>query len=426
LTTIEPGAIPSAETPVAVPAAIGTLDAIRTSGGVLAGRVVGYIGSLVTLVVTARQLGADGRGAIVLIVTLVAFANILCTLGLPVAARLRLPSAGGGISLGHYLGLGALLVAGEAVLSPAAAAAFLPLAEVDVSGRLLATVAVLAALSGSLYLLVGALLAYGRLVAASFADGGGFALQGFLCVVAAALGVESFVGFVLVLAAALVPSIVFALIGLARLGHQLRPAADGPTWRRLLSTGLPSIGTAIGESATFRADRLVLGAFATPSIVGVYSVAATAAEMLRFLPASASQLVFYETARGAMQPSQLRRMVSAAVASVAAVGLAGALLAPRAVELAVGDDFIGAVTPFRILLLAELACAVYVLASSYLSGSDRVPLAARAAAVGLVVVLVADFSLIAAYGAAGAAWASVLAYGAMALAAGVLARRTAR
>lgn len=383
---------------------------LRTSGGVIAGRVLGYAGSLITLIVTARELGTAGRGVIALIATLASFGSLLCTLGLPVAARLRLGAPDDPVPLGRFLGLGASLLVVEVVITPTISAVFLPLADVDAGGRLLLAIGTLAALHGALYLLVAALLAYGRLVAASFSDAAGFALQGVLCLVGAATGVRTLTSYVVLLTVGLLPPVVGALVLLRRLGHDLRPQGDRGTWLELLRIGAPSIGTVLGESATFRIDRLILGAFASPSAVGVYSVAATAAEMIRFVPASVAQLVFYDTTRGQLGRGGYLRVRRATVAGVACVGLVAAAAAPTAVRVAVGRDFLGAVTPFRILVLAELGCAIYVLSSSRLSGGGHVAVAAKAAAAGLAVVLIADLALIPPLHATGAAIASVVAY----------------
>lgn len=379
---------------------------------------------MLTVLVTARQLGADGRGAIVLVVTVVSFASILCTLGLPVAARLRLVDTKGAVSLGDYLGLSVVVLLAEGAVTALVASTILPVMGVETDAELAGVVGLFAVLHGGLYLLVAALLAYGRLVTASFSDASGFLLQGGACVVAAVAGVDSITSYVAVLTVALIPPVLAALWSLGNLGHGLRPRADLARWKTLLRTGLPSIATVIGESATYRIDRLILGVFATPAAVGVYSVAATAAEILRFLPASASQVVFFETARGKMLPEQLRRVRRATLIGVASAGLVAAFAAPVAIRVTLGAEFDGAVNPLRILLFAELAGSVYILGSSVLSASDRVGLAARAASVGVLVVVAADLALIPPFASAGAAWASVLAYGAMALVSERLIRRT--
>jgi O-antigen/teichoic acid export membrane protein len=80
-----------------------------------------------------------------------------------------------------------------------------------------------------------------------------------------------------------------------------------------------------------------------------------------------------------------------------------------------GQEFRSAVLPLLILLVAEVAIASFHLDSACLAGSARLRAAAGAALVGLTVVVLGDLLLIPRFGLQGAAWASVLAYSAMAL-----------
>lgn len=394
----------------------GAARAARTSGGVLVGRVSAYAGSILTLVVTARQLGPDGRGALVLVVTLTSFATLLCTLGLPVAARLRLVDTDDPVALGVYVGLAATLVMGEAVITPLVAAAFLPVTNVHLSTGTLLWVSAFAAAHGLLYLVVAALSAFGRLIHANLCDAAGFLGQGLLSAAVMLAGSRSLVVYVAVLSLGLIPPILMGFALLHGFGS-LRPAWDRRAWWRLLGTGAPSMGAAVSESATFRIDRLILGVLATPAAVGVYSVGATAAEMIRFIPASVNQFVFYEVVMGRLSREGLRRLKAATIGGLLVIAAIGAMLAPVVAEAVLGPEYRGAVTPFRILLLAEIGFAFYLFNSTVLTSSHRVGLAARAAAFGLGAILVTDLALIPRFGAGGAAWASVLSYCGMGVAA---------
>jgi O-antigen/teichoic acid export membrane protein len=98
-------------------------------------------------------------------------------------------------------------------------------------------------------------------------------------------------------------------------------------------------------------------------------------------------------------------------------------IAPFAIDLLVGPKFAGAIMPLRILLVGAVLLSSYQLDAYSLAAHGRIGLAGGATLVGFVVVLVSDLLLIPAYGIVGAAWASVGAYGAMAVLARILVRR---
>lgn len=396
---------------------------VTTSGAVLVGRVVAYLGSLLILIVTARQLGIAGRGALVLVVTLGSFSTIVATLGLPVAARLHLVDPAAPVGFDAFFGLSVATVLLQSAITPFLAWALLAAAHIHVTVGLVIAATLLAALNGLLYLIVAALVAFGRLAAASACDAASYVLQGAACATLMATGSRDTAIFIGGIAVALVPAIIAGLLLLSNtVPGRFRPRVDRHAWGVLTRTGLPSLTTVLCESATFRIDRLILGIVATPAAVGIYSVGAAAAEMLRFVPASVSQVVFYEVVLQRMTDRQLARIRAATIAVMGAVGAVAAVAAPTMIRAFLGESYLGAVTPFRVLLLAEMGFAFYMFDSTVLAANRQVGIAARAALVGLAAILVTDFGLIPPFEGAGAAWASVASYGAMA----VVARRLLR
>ncbi len=391
-----------------------------SSTRVFAGRIASYIGSLVALVVTARELGASGRGELVLVVTLTALTTLVCSLGLPVAGRLLLIDENEPVPLADHLGLSVLLSAIQGVVAPAIAAIFLPLTDVNLEPATFLFIGVFAALNSFLYLGVATLVALGRAPAAAGWDAVGFSAQAVACVALVLFSDPGTTAFIAALGFSLAIPIVGLLVYLERSGHPVRFAISVPSWRRLVSTGWPSLGVVLSEAAAFRVDRLVLGVLATPSAVGVYSVGATAAEIIRFVPASVNALVFYEVVSRRLAARDLRRIRLATLGAMLAIGPVAALIAPTVIENTLGSSFVGAVDAFRILLLAEFGMALYLFDSTILMSSRQVRLAALAALIGLVVVVVTDLALIPTFTIAGAAWASVISYWAMAGSAGFL------
>ena len=395
----------------------GSGDARRlftSSTRLFAARIVAYIASLGMLVVTAKELGASGRGELVLIVTLVAFTTLVCSLGVPVAGRLLLIDEHEPVPLADHLGLAVLLSAVQGIVAPAIAAVFLPLADVKLEPITFLFIGVFAALSGFLYLGESTLMALGRAPASAGWDAVGFAAQATACAGLVLLADPGVTAFVAAFGLSLVMPIAGILIHLAKSGHRVRFAISVASWRRLVSTGWPSLGTVLSEAAVFRVDRLVLGVLATPSAVGVYSVGATAAEILRFVPTSVNALVFYEVVMRRIAARDLRRIRLATLGVMLVMASVGALIAPAVIENTLGSSFVGAVDAFRILLLSEFGMALYLLDSTILTSSRQVRLAALAALIGFAFILVTDMALIPAFAVAGAAWASVISYWAMA------------
>lgn len=387
---------------------------LASSTRVFAGRIAAYIASLGILVVTAKELGASGRGELVLIVTLVAFTTLVCSLGIPVAGRLLLIDEHEPVPLADHLGLAVLLSAVQGIVAPAIAAAFLPLADVNLEPITFFFIGVFAALSGFLYLGESTLMALGRAPAAAGWDAVGFAAQAMACAGLVLLADPGVTAFVAAFGLSLVMPVVGILIHLAKSGHRVRFAISVASWRRLVSTGWPSLGTVLSEAAVFRVDRLVLGVLATPSAVGVYSVGATAAEILRFVPTSVNALVFYEVVMRRIAAHDLRRIRLVTLGVMLVMASVGALIAPAVIENTLGSSFAGAVDAFRILLLSEFGMALYLLDSTILTSSRQVRLAALAALIGSAFILVTDMALIPTFAVAGAAWASVISYWAMA------------
>ena len=112
--------------------------------------------------------------------------------------------------------------------------------------------ALLAAMNGVLYLTTAGLLAYGRIVAGTAWDALGYVGQGAACLGLAVRGNDDVATYLFALGLALVAPLAGSLVTLRSLGHPIRPSGDREAWRRLLTTGWPSVGTVVSESATFR------------------------------------------------------------------------------------------------------------------------------------------------------------------------------
>jgi O-antigen/teichoic acid export membrane protein len=281
-------------------------------------------------------------------------------------------------------------------------------------------------LGGSLlapYFLNAALNAYGFTTLATAIDAAGSLAQLGLVLILFWQGTTAVDPYVGALVAGNVVQVGLGLVAVRRQGIDLRPRCRRRPWRLLVRTGLPGIALDVGQVLTFKIDRYLLGAMLSPAAVGVYSVAATAPELLRLPTLALSQPIFHRLASGSARIADFRRTRRLSLAVTAVLTAATFFVAPFAVKLLFGDRFAAAVTPLRVLLLAEFGITVFYLdASSLAAGMHRVGDAGVAALAGFAVVALSDLLLIPSYGIAGAAWASVIAYTVMGLVAHLLLR----
>lgn len=391
-------------------------------------RTVGYkvVSSLCAAgitVVTARSLGPDGRGAFVLIFTLATLTYLACTFGVNTAARVHLVAKERVVDSNDYVGLCAALTAVETVASAVLAAIALPLVGVRLP---LGTDVLVGLLGGTLlgqYALFDAINAYGRTALASALDAVGSVAQVMLILVLAATGSDDVALYVTALVLANGLQIGIELLSLRRMGISLRPRYRPRQWTVLLRSGVPGTVLSLAQIMTFRLDRYLVGLFLTPGAVGLYSVAAAVPELLRVPAVALSASLFYRIAAGSAQPGDfraLRRWFIALAITMSAVTFA---VAPILIRLVFGPRYAGSVGPLRVLLLAEVGVCVFQLDGFSLAGLNRIAKAAAAAAVGLVVVTVADVALVPPFKINGAAWASVIGYSIMGLTASAFLRR---
>jgi len=215
-----------------------------------------------------------------------------------------------------------------------------------------------------------------------------------------------------------------ALWSLRRVGVGVRPTYDNTTWRLLLRKGRYGIPSSIGQALTFRVDRYLVGLFLNPAAVAIYSVAATAPELLRLPSLALGQPLVYRFASGSASLGDFRRVRRLCLAMTVLMAAAIAVAAPLLIRIAFGSEYLGAVTPLRVLLLGELGICMFYLNGATLTGINKLKEAAIAATIGLGIVVLLDLVLIPVLGLAGAAWASVIAYSAMGAAAAFLVRRS--
>ncbi len=396
--------------------------------GVITARVVvcKFITSLAYMGVaalSARQLGPSGRGVLVLLLTLAAIGLLVCSLGVDIGGRVLLVEPEDPIPFSDYLGLSLVLAVVQVFACLAIGLTLLPLADVHLSAGSLLLFAVLGSSLLLQKLVNDGLVAYGLTVEAAFIETASFVVLVTVVAALALAGRHDLAPFVAAFVLQGSLQIVASLRRLRRTTAALRPRFHTGNWRRLIRTGLPGIGFGVTQLLAFRIDRYLVGILIGPAAVGVYSVAATAPELLRLAPTALAQSVVHRLASGVATDADFRRARTLCLAATLTLGVVTFLLAPLAVEVVFGPRFAGAVTPLRILLLAEIGMTIFSIDSAMLMGRARVADVAIASTIGLALVVGLDLYAIPAYGLAGAAWATVVAYSGMGAASNLLLKR---
>jgi O-antigen/teichoic acid export membrane protein len=194
------------------------------------------------------------------------------------------------------------------------------------------------------------------------------------------------------------------------------------TLSQLLSLSLPSVGFTVGGWIASRGDRLVLGLVSDNVQVGIYSTAATMAEVPWLVAATLATVLGTKLA-ATQQAALVSRFRVRAVAGTAAVYLAIAPVGYWVLTSFLGDEFSGGVT--ALLLMGP---AALLLASSQIDLAACLALGDRASAsrvslVGAVVMVCSAAALGHFWGATGCAIASLVTYATMAWLGNLASRR---
>ena len=170
------------------------------------------------------------------------------------------------------------------------------------------------------------------------------------------------------------------------------------------------VGT-LSDFLNFRTDQLLMGFLATQAALGVYAVAVNASEVLLYLPDAVgiALLPFIARAGGTRIPETLLTFRRLAIVTVVTLLLA-ALVAPPLIPRIFGHAYEHSVIPFLLLLPGALGFAALRVFSYGMLGSNAPGRSALAPLVSFVVGVGLDFVLIPAYGANGAAAAASAAF----------------
>jgi O-antigen/teichoic acid export membrane protein len=186
--------------------------------------------------------------------------------------------------------------------------------------------------------------------------------------------------------------IVILLVNLAGAVRAVRRfgvgAPSAPLARTSLWYGVRSHGTRISDIVTLRLDLAMLPAFVLPAGLGLYAIATTVSGVITTIAEALAALVLPVAARRAGRgPDAVVAMVQATflVALTLAVLIAG--IAQPGVRLVYGDDFVGAVPMIWLLLPGTVLYAVAAIFRQALNALNRPFTAAMVFAVGSLVTI---------------------------------------
>jgi O-antigen/teichoic acid export membrane protein len=180
--------------------------------------------------------------------------------------------------------------------------------------------------------------------------------------------------------------------------------------RRLLRRGVSFLGFNVGQVIAFRADRYLLGPLASPAAVGIYSVAATPAEMLRLPVTALSQLLMQRSAAAHLSLCAVRRACLLTAAITIPPALALFALADVVIRGLFGERYADAAGVLRIMVCSEVLVCFFILLSRIAAGAGLARATGVSTALGAAAGLVTLLWWAPQYGAIGAAWASFAAY----------------
>jgi|GEM_PF-1539473 len=368
--------------------------------------------SFVSVLITARTLGVDGRGEVALLTTVAFLAGQLASMGVQqsnanLAARHphRSPSlAGTSIAIALIAGvLSAGTLGGLAALFPALLG--------GVAGPLFAlALAAVPMLILQVYLQQLVLAQYGFRASnlawlltplTNVLVNGSLALAGALTV---GLALSSWI------AGQFLTTVVLAWVLARSHGGFGRP--DARLAREVLGFGVKAHVGRVMLVGNYRIDQWILGVIAGPRQVGLYSVAVAWSEVLFFLPTAMAMVQRPDLARDSHEQAGPRATrvfrATMAVTGVLAIGMIA--LAPVLCTAVFGESFRGSVDMLRVLALGSFGVAALKLLGNALTAQRKPMLETAAIGLAFAATLGFDFLLIPAHGGLGAAVASTAAY----------------
>lgn len=372
---------------------------------------------LVSGIVAARSLGAEGRGQLAAVIMWPGFLACVAELGLPTAYTYL--SASRGRAAGD-LAHGVLpLVALQSLLQYAVGVPVILIALAGYSAGIRATALVFLAVYAPMYLLVrylGALnLGEGRIRVYNLARILVASVYAVALLTLLALGIVGVGAFAAAYAAGWLATLTMLLVSSSRAIRRgvLRPRGDLETAKSAWSVGYRTFLGSLAPVDSLQLDVLLTTAVLGPVDAGLYFVATSAGAVVRTWGTTLGAVSLPHTAAAATREEALATMsfyvrVTVAISGVFAVVLfvfAGPLL-----DLIYGEQFVPAQTLVRILMVGMLAASLRYVLGDGLRGLGAYSRATHAEIIGWVAGAVALVVLLPRWGVDGVAVAVSVSY----------------
>ena len=382
----------------------------QTSGA----KIWWVLATLLTSVVTARYLGPAGRGMFVAAIGWVTMFSILGHLSLGQVIIHIATKSSDETWLPRVLG-SVMTVMGAVTLGGWSIAFGLYVAtDGEMFQHIPPAVLLLAMAALPLMMWIengyGMLLAVDRLGVMNLAQAGGATATLLLTILALGpLGLRLEGALVALLAAQAIT------VGIG-LGHLLRRApfvsATKETIRELLTGGMKLHLNAVGTYLFTHANVLILNHYRPPRETAYYQLAVQLMSGLQIVPIAVSAVAYSLVAKfgpdGAW-PRQ-KRLILEVLLLIVAISVVAWFVAPRAIGLVFGDEFLPTVPLFRLLLIGILGMTLsIVMTSQWIARGLFVQAAAVTVTIGAATV-VANLLVVPRYGSLGAAWVTVGTY----------------
>ena len=368
--------------------------------------------SLANVIVTARALGAIGRGELAFLTTIVLLTATLATLGIEESnANLAGSEPETRPALATNSVVLALLQGGLAIVLLLGLIAVFPGVVGDASDRLLW----LAVAAIPVLVLQAALL---FLIRSSY----GFAITNLAALVGPALtftvnSVLAAAGLITV-GTALCVWVVAQLLATLLLVWYVATQLEGfgrPQRRlagRALGFGLKAHTGRVMKTGNYRFDQWLLGALAGPRELGLYSVAVAWSEAVFYLPEALGMVMRPDLVRASRSGAVRQAALAFRIAVILTVPVVILLIvaAPFLCVTVFGPGFAGSVDDLRVLALGAFGIVALKLFANALTAQEKPMLGNAAIAVAFATTITLDLLLVPRYGGFGAAIASTIAY----------------
>jgi O-antigen/teichoic acid export membrane protein len=195
--------------------------------------------------------------------------------------------------------------------------------------------------------------------------------------------------------------------------RRVTPRFDPRLLSRMLRWGAFSWVSLLMDCLTIRLDIFLLNYLTSALEVGVYSVAVGIAMRIATIPNILGHVLFHrvsakEVGGGATTARVFRLTTVAMVGSGVALALVGRVL----IVPLYGHEFGGSVALLLVMIPAAIFWGLFRLLAADIEGRGRPGLVSACSLVGSATIVLLDLLWIPRHGAMGAAWASVVAYGA--------------